>query len=400
MDTLSIAPLSLPSDHLGLYVHIPFCRSKCCYCDFASQPLSLAPSLPEHYLDALVREATLRRAEIDRPLHSIFIGGGTPTMLSGAQLLRLWTEVIEPFPRLPGAEITIEANPGTLNDDVLAALSQLPLTRISLGVQSIHDDELLMLGRIHVQQDTIDAVMALRSINIPQINLDLMYALPRQSSARWIESLHQSLELKPDHLSLYALILEQGTPLAAQVLAGTLPEPSEDEEEIMLSDTVRLLSQAGFTRYEVSNAARPGAVCRHNLGYWLGRDYLGLGASAVSTVHGLRWRNMHDTAEYVQRLKEVRGAIEYAERLSARARLLERVMLGLRLYNGFNLAEAEAEYGCRLCDVAPVALAAAQRTGLLCYDGQHICLTHTGYPMANTVVSRLMNEEQQVQGVL
>lgn len=389
---MQLAPLTLPIDHLGLYVHIPFCMRKCRYCDFASQPLTAAPSLPDHYIDALAREATFRREECDRPLHSIFIGGGTPTVLSGLQLRRLWNEVVMQFPRLPDAEITLEANPGTLSDDVLAALAEWPLTRVSLGVQSRDAAELSMLGRIHDWQDAVDAVAALRGIGIPRINLDLMYALPRQSAAQWVDTLRCALDLAPDHLSLYALILEEGTLLAEQVAAGILPAPSEEEEEIMAGQTARLLAQAGFNRYEVSNAARSGAECRHNLGYWLGRDYLGLGASAVSMLHGLRWRNLDDAAEYVQRLDAARPVVAYAERLSAHARLLERVMLGLRLRNGFDLEEAETACGCRLLDIAGAAFEAAQRDSLLAVNGTHLRLTDIGYPIANTVVARLMCE--------
>ena len=393
MDSSLPAPLTLPADHLGLYVHIPFCARKCRYCDFASQPLAADPALPERYLAALAREAACRRAEIDGPLHSIFIGGGTPTLLSGAQLRQLWTEVIAPFPRLPDAEITLEANPGTLSDEVLAAIAELPFTRVSLGVQSVHADELALLGRIHTFDEVVDAVTALRGIAIPHINLDLMYALPDQTAARWAETLRQALALAPDHLSLYALILEEGTPLAAQVAAGILPEASEEEEAAMLDASRRLLAEAGFTAYEVSNAARPGGLCRHNLGYWLGRDYLGLGAAAVSTRRGLRWRNVEEAAGYTERLSAGRSAIIYAERLSARARLLERVMLGLRLCEGFDLAETEAACGVRLREVAGAALAAAQRDGLLAYNGQVLCLTPTGYPLANMVVARLMGDE-------
>jgi oxygen-independent coproporphyrinogen-3 oxidase len=397
MDSKSPTPFTLPVDHLGLYVHIPFCVRKCRYCDFASQPLSANPSLPERYLAALACEAELRREEIDRPLQSIFIGGGTPTLLSGKQLRRLWRETLAPFPRKPDAEITLEANPGTLSDDVLQALAELPLTRVSLGMQSAHADELAMMGRIHVYQDVVDAVRALRGIGIPHINLDLIYALPGQTAARWTETLRCALDLAPDHLSLYALMLEEGTPLAAQVAAGSLPDPSEQEEEMMTGESQRMLAEAGFTRYEVSNAARPGGVCRHNLGYWLGRDYLGLGASAVSTVRGVRWRNLPDAASYTERLHAGRPVIAYAERLSAPARLLEHVMLGLRLRGGFDLAAAEIACGCRLRDMAPAAFAVAQRDGLLVDADGVLRLTDTGFPIANTIVAGLMEEADTTQ---
>lgn len=382
-------PVAVPADHLGLYLHIPFCVRKCRYCDFASQPLGTPSSLSDQYLDALAREATLRLREIDRPLHSIFIGGGTPTALTGAQLTRLWQEVIAPFSRQDDAEISLEANPGTLTDDVLAALAAMPLTRVSLGVQSLQVDELALLGRIHSPEDVADAVAALRGIGIPQLNLDLMYALPAQRADRWEDTLRRALALQPDHLSLYALMLEAGTPLAAQVAAGELPSPGEEEEEQMQRITATLLAHAGFTRYEVSNAARPGRACRHNLGYWLGREYLGLGPSAVSTMRGVRWRNTDDIADYVARLHADKSAVAYIERLSAVERLQERVMLGLRLQDGFVLADAEGD-GPTLLALAGEAVAALQHAGWLAYDGRVLRLTAAGFPLANMVVARVM----------
>ncbi|MHB9132087.1 MAG: radical SAM family heme chaperone HemW [Armatimonadota bacterium] len=387
--TITHPPLTLPADHLGLYVHVPFCARKCRYCDFASQPHTRTSALADAYLDALAREADARRSLVgDRPLHSVFIGGGTPTLLTGAQLRRLWHEVIAPFPRMPDVEITLEANPGTLTADVLEALAEIPLTRVSLGVQSFDSEELALLGRIHSPADVIEAVSALRTIGIPQLNLDLMYALPGQTAANWKRSLEQALALHPGHLSLYALILEEGTPLTAQVQAGLLPAPSEEEEEEMTEVTARLLADAGYRHYEVSNAARPGAHSRHNLGYWLGRDYLGLGVAATSGLGTLRWRNIDRTAGYISRMATGISAAVYAERLSAQERLLERVMLGLRLRDGFNLAEAETE--CRLAEITRGALRTCIDEGLLVLAGNTLRLTPAGYPLANSVVARLM----------
>jgi oxygen-independent coproporphyrinogen-3 oxidase len=360
----------------------------------------LGAGLADQYLDALSLEAQYRRARFAQPVHSIFIGGGTPTMLTGNQLRRLWYEVIALFPRIPEAEISIEANPGTFNDDVLAALAELPLTRVSLGVQSIHTDELAMLGRIHTPEHVPEAVKALRSIGIPQINLDLMYALPGQSAARWRETLRQILSLQPDHISMYALILEDGTPLAEQVAAGVLPQPVEEEEEAMSRISASELATAGYSRYEVSNAARPGAVCRHNLGYWLGRDYLGLGVAAASTVSGVRWKNEEQIRRYITRINESNSAVTYVERLSAKERLLERVMLGLRLEQGFDLRHAETECDCRLMDLAGDEVATLQDEGFISLSHHTLKLTAKGYPLANMITTRLMlaGEKRYIAG--
>ena len=382
--------LTLPPDHLGLYIHIPFCVRKCHYCDFVSQALSADNPQVERYLDALAIESAQRRADIVRPLHSIYIGGGTPTVLTGNQLRRLWEDVIAPFPCCEDVEITLEANPGTLTEDILNALATLPITRVSLGAQSFSSAELAVLGRIHSPAAVGEAVQAIRQTGISRINIDLIYALPGQSVAGWLENMRQALALCPDHLSCYSLILEENTPLARQMLAGVLAMPDEEEEEKMLAGMETLLASSGLRLYEVSNAARPGAHSRHNLGYWLGRDYLGLGTAAASAYGALRWRNSTDTAYYIARQHAVLPSIEYAERLSARRRLLEQVMLGLRLRDGFHLTAAEVDCGCSLRGITGDVLTSLYKEQLLEQKDEILRLTTGGYQLANQVVSRLM----------
>ncbi len=248
-----------------------------------------------------------------------------------------------------------------------------------------------MLGRIHTPAAIGDAVHAVRQAGISQVNLDLLYALPGQTAAGWLATLRQALALHPEHLSCYALILEEGTQLSQQVAAGILPLPGEEEEEVMVAGMTELLAGAGLRQYEVSNAALPGAYSRHNLGYWLGRDYLGLGASAVSACGSLRWRNSADTGYYIARQHVGLPVIDYAERLSARGRLLERVMLGLRLRDGFHLPSAENACGCTLHAIAGDALAALTAQHLLEQAGEMLRLTPGGSRLANQVVSRLMS---------
>jgi oxygen-independent coproporphyrinogen-3 oxidase len=382
--SITETPLALPEAHLGLYVHVPFCVRKCAYCDFASEPLGLQA---EGYLDALAREAGRRRAGLDRPVHSIYIGGGTPTALTGAQLRRLWHEILAPFPRTADAEITLEANPGTLTAEVLDALATLPLTRVSLGAQSLQPAELAALGRIHGPAQVGEAVTALRAIGVPQLNIDLMYGLPGQTAATWADTLARTLALHPAHLSLYALMLEEDTPLAAQVGAGVLCLPGEEEETAMDALAAAQLAAAGYTLYEVSNAAQPGRHSRHNLGYWLGRDYLGLGAAAVSCLDGVRWRNTAGVAAYTARGAADAPVIDYVERLAPRPRLLERVMLGLRLRAGFDLHAAEAACGATLAEDDTLDTLVAE--GWLARNGPNICLTPAGAHVANQVLARL-----------
>jgi oxygen-independent coproporphyrinogen-3 oxidase len=390
MTTAKRAPLTLPADHLGLYVHVPFCKRKCAYCDFASAPVCAVPQLEEQYLDAVAREGSEARAGLHRAVSSVFIGGGTPTALSGDQLRRLWDTVVAPFARTPDAEVTIEANPGTLSDDVMDALRAMPLTRVSLGVQSLDARDLKVLGRIHTAAEAEDAARRVRRALPVQLNLDLMYGIPGQSVAAWEETLARTLALEPDHLSLYSLIVEDGTPLAADVQAGRLRLPDEEVLEAQALAAESAISAAGHEYYEVSNAARPGMHGRHNLGYWLGRDYLGLGPSATSTMAGVRWRNVDDPAAYAARVLAGESPMVHVERLAARDRLLEIVMLGLRLRDGFDLAEAEAHCGCTLEAIAAPAMRALEREGLLEHDGPVLRLTARGFPLANVAVARLM----------
>jgi len=377
---MAFTPLSLAGDHLGLYIHVPFCVRRCGYCDFASWTDF---SRVDDYLAALAREVEGYRG---MTVSSVYLGGGTPTALSVAQLRTLWQTVVAQFVIAPSAEVTLEANPGTLTPEMLALLGELPFTRVSLGAQSFNPRELALLGRIHGPAEIDAAVNAVKALGV-QVSIDLMYALPGQRVAEWAENLRHALATQPDHISLYSLTLEEGTPLAAQVAAGELPSSEEDIEQEMYARTAELLADAGMALYEVSNAARPGYHSRHNLGYWHGRDYLGLGAAAVSTVTGVRRRNAADTASYITRMGEYGSATVYAERLSARARLLERVMLGLRLRDGFSLADAEVECGTTL---PLLPLQHLLDEGLLERDGGDIRLSQRGFPLANDVVARLM----------
>jgi len=389
MSSVTAALLTVPDTHCGLYVHVPFCVRKCCYCDFPSIPPSDAQCIAQ-YLVALTGEARQRRMEFDRPLHSIYIGGGTPTLLSPEQLTQLWHDVIAPFPRLPEVEITLEANPGTLTEEKLAVIAALPITRVSLGVQSFAADTLRILGRIHSPEEAESSVHALRAAGIRQVNMDLMYGLPEQTVAEWEATLRRAISLQPDHLSCYALILEEDTPLFRKIQAGDYALPGEETVIAMLATTERLLTAAGLMPYEVSNAALPGAHSRHNLGYWLGRDYLGLGAAASSTVAGVRWRNIAEVSTYTTRCQEALPVVAYSERLSAPERLLERVMLGLRLYNGFDLPAAEMDCGISLTAITGPTVQALIAEGLLMQQRERLCLTATGFPLANQVVTRLM----------
>lgn len=390
---LEYSPLVLPTDHVGLYIHIPFCFRKCRYCDFASRQV-LDDGETVRYIAAMAHESQLRLATLGRPLHSIYIGGGTPSLLGGEVLRQLWREVIAPFPRIETAEITLEVNPHSLTHELLQAIAELPINRVSLGAQSLQAAELRLLGRLHSPQEVIDGVQALRNAGIAQINVDLIYGIPAQNINSWRNTLRGIAELNVEHLSLYSLIIEDDTPFASDYAAGNLPLPDENEVEQMELLTTAWLAKMGYNHYEVSNAAQAGCQSRHNLGYWLGRDYLGLGAGAVSTVNGLRWQNIADPTGYIARSMSEKPLAVYLEKLAAPARLLEMLMLGLRLRAGVELAAMEQIAGCSLREIAPQALRQLQGEGLLELQHGILRLTNTGYAIANSVSARLMADVQ------
>lgn len=316
----------------SLYIHIPFCARKCAYCDFVSFPGREKQWAA--YLLALEEEMKAAARAYGRlPLQTIFIGGGTPSLLDSDAVSHLLAMCRALFAPDPQAEITVECNPGTLSPEKLRDYRWAGVNRISLGMQAAQPRLLHTLGRIHNQGQVIQAVEWARQAGFDNINLDLMYALPGQSMADWVETLKAALSLSPQHLSLYSLILEPGTPLAAQVEAGALTLPGEDACLAMEHGAQRILARRGYARYEISNYAQPGRECRHNMTYWTRGDYLGLGLAAHSFMGGARLRNTSDLEAYLAgRWTAERQIIPPQEAWE------EAVMLGTRLTQGIDMA--------------------------------------------------------------
>src|SRR3990170_5784166 len=266
---------------LSLYIHIPFCTLKCAYCDFNSY--AGLKELVRPYVDALIAEITLW-AEFarGRPVATVFFGGGTPSLLPLPEVERVTSALRERFELQAGAEVTLEANPGTVDLAYLRSLLALGVNRLSLGVQSFHDDELAALDRIHSAAEAKEAYRWALEAGFHRLNLDLIYGLPEQPMARWQATLEQAIELGPDHLSLYALTVEEGTKLAYDIDHGRLPGPDPDAQAAMYEWSLERLARAGYQQYEISNWSRPGQECRHNLTYWRNGEWLGLGAGAHS----------------------------------------------------------------------------------------------------------------------
>lgn len=318
---------------IAVYVHVPFCPSKCGYCDFNSY--AMTGEIVEHTVASMVGE--LRRSPWrGRPAKTIFFGGGTPTFLDESQLLRIFEAVLETHPPLDGAEITSEANPGTVDQAKFAAMKRAGFNRISLGAQSFVDSDLLKLERVHRAGDIERAVNAARNAGFDNVNLDLMFALPNQSLHGWRSNLSRALALQPDHLSLYCLTIEPNTAFYKKNLRGELALPDDDRQVEMYEECVARTAEAGFRQYEISNFAKPGRECQHNLCYWHNEEYAGYGPGAVGRVGNVRYTNLKHPVGYCEAMDSGKSLPFESEVLDEETLRMERIMLGMRLNDGLS----------------------------------------------------------------
>ncbi|QSR86232.1 radical SAM family heme chaperone HemW [Candidatus Methylacidiphilum infernorum] len=319
-----------------LYFHFPFCSTVCPYCGF----YVTTAARKEIYLviEALIREVELLSATFRLNPQTLFIGGGTPSLAKPAEIDRLLAAI----PKENVKEITIEANPRTVTLQKAVQWKESGINRVSLGVQSLDEKELLILGRRHKPKDVVDSVNALRKGGIENINLDFIFGIPTQSVESFKRSLYRGLELSPKHISLYCLTYEEGTPFFEEMKKGRFV-PDEKKEIEMMEMACELLADHGFVRYEVSNFALPGYQSLHNKAYWQGKDYLGIGPSACSTVGNKRWSNLNDYIQYVQELKEGRLPIKTMESLDEELKKKERLFLALRTDEGITLGQGGEE---------------------------------------------------------
>ena len=386
---------------LGVYLHVPFCRTRCGYCDFntytptellgrsAEGEPRLSADLTETgdaYVDAALAEIDLagRVLGANAPaVSTVFVGGGTPTLLAAGDLVRLLRRIEAVFGLAEDAEVTTEANPESVSPASLSALRAGGFTRISFGMQSAVPHVLATLDRVHSPGRPLTAVAEARAAGFEQVSLDLIYGTPGESLADWRTSLETALSARPDHVSAYALVVEEGTKMATRVRRGELPLPDDDDlaDKYLLAE--ELLSGAGYQAYEVSNwAARPDAACRHNLGYWRGDDWWGIGPGAHSHVAGTRWWNVKHPAAYAARLASSQAPAQAREVLSADDRALEQVLLEIRLAEGMSLA--------RLSDLGRSRVAALAARSLVTVTDDRLRLTLNGRLLADAVVRELV----------
>jgi putative oxygen-independent coproporphyrinogen III oxidase len=317
----------------GLYVHIPFCRTRCAYCDFYSQTdLSLAPD----WLEALKQEARLYRDRFGS-FDSLYLGGGTPTALTPHHLKVLVDFLFKGFCFEESLEFTVEANPDDLSQDYVALLKELGVNRVSVGIQSLDDEELAFLRRRHSASEAEMAFDRLRKTGFESLSADLIYALPGQTLDAWFRTLHRALSLQPDHLSCYQLTLERHSPLGVMSARGKIRKIDIEAERRFFLATSRLLEKKGYLHYEVSNFARQGHLCRHNLKYWDGSPYLGFGPAAHSFDGNARWWNTSSIQRYIRRLSEGRFPVTGKETLSENDRYMESLVLGFRTKMGIRI---------------------------------------------------------------
>lgn len=373
----------------GVYVHIPFCRTKCTYCAFVSGDFD--ESLAARYMPALEAEIETTGDAAGRPqVDSVFFGGGTPSLLPAHELVRVLDAVRAAFDVSPDAEITVEMNPGTLTREKLDAYRSAGVNRASVGVQSFDDHELASIGRVHDANDARAAVALLREAGFDNLSLDLIAGLPLQRIETWRRNLASAIELAPDHLSLYLLELHPGTKLARDVEAGRIVRPDDDLAAAMYDEMIETLTAAGFTHYEISNFARilpdgSDRRSRHNEKYWLDADYFGVGVSAHGYRGGRRRSNVRSIAAYAGAMEANGNATQDDIELDARDRAAEAAFLGLRRPVGIDLAGFEARYGINLMQSFAEGLDPLVEAGLLDESDGRLRLTRKGLLLSNEV---------------
>jgi putative oxygen-independent coproporphyrinogen III oxidase len=366
----------------GLYVHVPFCARLCHYCDFA-RIAETDPAVHHRYVTALRTEIERLAAGGPWPVFgSLFVGGGTPTLLPATELAGVISLAREVLPFAPDAEITVEANPETVDESYFAALVDGGVNRVSMGAQSFAFHVLAFLGRWHAPDRPLQAVAAARAAGVSRVSLDLIYGSPAETAADWVRSLDLAIEAGTDHLSAYALTLEPNTTYARQVRSGAKPAPDDDVAAQRMTVAAERLAGAGFRRYEISNWARPGAECRHNLTYWRGGRWLAAGAGAHGSWGARRWWNVRAPGRYAEAVLGVASPVAGEEILDEAARRAERLMLGLRLAEGVPCAEVEPLDEAVVADLVD--------SGLLLHDGRRVALTASGMAVANAVTIRLL----------
>ena len=384
--------------NLELYVHIPFCVKKCAYCDFLSFPCD--ERTQQDYVKALIREINyygplMKEYEVS----TVFVGGGTPSWLLEESMQDIFHALFANFDIRPDAEITVECNPGTLTSRKLLVYKNCKINRLSIGLQSANDDELKILGRIHTYDQFLKTYEMARVAGFSNINVDLMSGLPYQTTEKFLHSLKKVISLKPEHISVYSLMIEKGTPFyeeykfdAVKQEAGMPTEvlPTEDENYRIYKETQYRLKQAGYEQYEISNYAHRGKACRHNIGYWTRENYLGMGLGASSLIENVRYENRKDLYEYIEASWSGINLHESADPVSRKAQMEEYMFLGLRMNQGILRSGFEKCFGIEIEAIYREVLEELKEEGLLYAQEGRIALTEKGMDLSNYAMSKFL----------
>ncbi len=386
------------NEAFSIYLHIPFCQIKCSYCAFNTY-VHLEGWI-EPFIDALIREIRwIGDSRPEHPIKTVYFGGGTPSLLGAEQISAVLKAVSDTFLLMPGCEISLEANPGDVTSDYLIALKSLGINRLSIGMQSANRDDLELFSRRHSYDDVVEAVNAAREAGIDNVNLDLIYGFPHQTEATWRRSLEQLLSLNPEHVSLYALGLEDGTALQTWVRNGRLPAPDDDLAADMYEMADALLSAAGYEQYEISNWSKVGYECRHNLQYWHNLPYPAFGPGAHGYAGGVRYWTILSPLKYVKALRAHSPplafprtpATDQAVVVDRETEIAETLLMGLRLTrDGVQRAAFRERFGADLLDLHGDLLERHQDDGLLTIDPERVRLTRRGRLLSNVVFRDLV----------
>jgi oxygen-independent coproporphyrinogen-3 oxidase len=389
------------SDPIGLYLHIPFCEAKCGYCDFNSYAghEHMIPS----YAGTLIKDAALWREAVGgRSVETVFFGGGTPSLNPVEEMAKILEGMRTTFNVDPAAEIALEANPGSITTEYLRGLRTIGFNRLSIGIQSFDDKELVVLDRIHTGAEARRAYASAREAGFENVNLDLIYGLAEQPLEAWQHNLEVALALGPEHLSLYALTVEDGTPLARDVARGRVHAPDPDMQAEHYEWTQERLARAGYEHYEISNWARPGFRCEHNLVYWQNREYLGLGAGAHSFLNGVRFSTVLLPNRYAALVDESVAALTDgsgtmlhvigAEAVTPELSMADTLILGLRLIDGVDVGDLARRHGREVDSVYGGVIEEFLGYGLLERTATHLRLTPRGRLLSNELFQRLLPE--------
>ncbi len=363
----------------GLYIHIPFCKKKCTYCDFYSEEYK--ENLAGPFINAVIREADLYADMFPLPgrkLSTLYFGGGTPSLLHDDSIEKILQHILSIYPSVSEPEITIEVNPGTVEEETLSRYREIGINRLSIGVQSFNDSELRLLGRIHTVGKAEHTIRIADQIGFKNINIDLIYGLPGQSFKTWRDTLEKTVSLSPKHISTYELTWSDSTVLGRQITSHFLPTPDKDKNADMYLSTSAFLNDCGYEHYEISNFARSGHRCMHNEGYWKGKPYLGLGPSAHSYIGDKRFWNISDICDYINVLSQNKLPIDGEEMISRNQNILEKIMLGFRRKEGISselLENKEINHFIKM--------------GLMNQQEDRISLTTRGFLLADEVALQM-----------